>query len=169
MRPGTREQCLNDFAGWHDDVHLMIHQGDNFSQWALCLRNFLENWTVGCATLLGDACHPTLPLLGQGAVSSIEDAIVLTRCLLAHGDVKAALKQYEAVRKPHTYRMVHGSSENRLRFHNPALAEEDTAIEFINREWQQNAISDRYDWLFNYDAETVDISTSLHQLRQAAL
>jgi len=156
-RPGSRAQCKADFEGWHEDVHTLIDHGENFGQWALCLREFLDHWTVGRATLLGDACHPTLPLLGQGAVSSIEDAIVLTRCLLAFERVEDALQRYEAVRRPHTYRMVRGSSENRSRFHHPDLAQPDTAVPFIEREWQRDAISDRYDWLFNYDAETVAI------------
>jgi len=156
-RVGTREDCLRDFAGWHEDVLTLIGHGDQFTQWALCLRSFLDHWTVGRATLLGDAAHPTLPLLGQGAVSSIEDAIVLARCLVNYPTIEEALQRYESVRKPHTYRMVRGSSENRHRFHHPSLAQEDTAIEFVNREWQRTAISDRYDWLFNYDAETVEV------------
>ena len=156
-RPGTRDECHAAFTGWHDDVHLMIDRAPALSQWALCGRPLLPRWTVGRATLLGDACHVTLPFLGQGAVSSIEDAIVLGRCLQRDADPCAALQRYEAVRKPHTYRMVRGSAENTARFHNPALATVETAQPFIDREWQAKAISDRYDWLFNYDAEHVEI------------
>ncbi|UZG45213.1 FAD-dependent monooxygenase [Caldimonas thermodepolymerans] len=157
QEPSTREACAQAFAGWHEDIHTMIQAAPSVTRWAMCLRPFLERWTVGRATLSGDACHPTLPLLGQGAVSSIEDGIVLARCLEKYDDVPTALQRYEAVRRPHTYAMVRGSSENLYRFHNPVLATPETAEPFISREWQTQAISDRYDWLFTYDAEAVEI------------
>jgi salicylate hydroxylase len=53
--------------------------------------------------------------------------------------------------------MVNGAAENTSRFHNPALAVPDEAEAFVSREWQSQAISDRYDWLFNYDADRVEI------------
>lgn len=156
-RPGTPEECHAAFLGWHDDIHTMIAHAPSVSRWALCKRPFLEQWTVGLATLLGDACHPTLPFLGQGAVSSLEDAIVLGRCLAEYSDAAEALRRYEGIRKPHTYTMVRKSAENENRFHNKALASPETGAEFITREWQPKAIGDRYDWLFNYDAEQVPV------------
>lgn len=156
-RHGTREECHAAFAGWHEDIHTMISRAPAVSRWALCKRPFLKRWTVGRATLLGDACHPTLPFLGQGAVSSLEDAIVLGRCLTEYGEVARALQRYEEIRRPHTYTMVRKSSENEYRFHNRALALPETGEEFITREWQPQAIGDRYDWLFNYDAEQVPV------------
>ena len=82
----------------------------------------------------------------------------LARCLEAYVDDPAkALQRYDEVRRPHAYRMVRGASENTSRFHNPALAAPDTAEAFVSREWQSQAISDRYDWLFTYQADKVDI------------
>jgi salicylate hydroxylase len=156
--PTTQEESLKAFAGWHEDILTMIRHSNSILKWALCGRPFLDSWTRGRATLLGDACHPTLPFLAQGAVASIEDAVVLGRCLEKYAsDVHKALQRYDEVRRPHAYRMVRGANDNTHRFHNPALASPETAVAFIEREWQSTAIGDRYDWLFNYQADTVEI------------
>jgi salicylate hydroxylase len=156
--PSSRAECAAAFSGWHEDVLTMIDRAPSLTQWAMCTRPFLDTWSRGRATLLGDACHATLPFLAQGAVSSIEDGIVLARCLeQGIADVPAALRRYDEVRRPHAYRMVRGSFENTRRFHNPALATPETAQAFVSREWQSQAISERYDWLFTYQADTVPI------------
>lgn len=93
-------------------------------KWALMLRRPLPRWTAGRVTLLGDACHPTLPMLAQGAVQAIEDGLVLGRALAEVQDVPEALHRYEAARHERTTKMVLGSAENAARFHNPALAEQ---------------------------------------------
>jgi len=154
----SHEECETVFAGWHDDILTMVKQAPSLSKWAMCLRPFLDTWTKGRATLLGDACHVTTPFLAQGAVSSIEDGIVLARCLAKYSsDVETALRRYDEVRRPHAYRMVRGASDNTSRFHNPALASPETAEAFVSKEWQSQAISDRYDWLFTYQADQVEI------------
>jgi salicylate hydroxylase len=78
---GTIAELANDFLGWHADVHDIIRHIDVPYKWALWVRPPMERWSVGRVTLLGDACHPTLPFLGQGAVMAIEDAYVLAGCL----------------------------------------------------------------------------------------
>lgn len=156
--PSSHEECLGAFSGWHQDILTMICQAPSLTKWALCLRPFLDTWTRGRATLLGDACHATTPFLAQGAVSSIEDGIVLARCLEKFApEIDLALQRYDEVRRPHAYRMVRGATDNISRFHNAALASPDSAEAFISREWQSQAISDRYDWLFTYQADKVEI------------
>ena len=155
--PATREECVAAFAGWHDDIHTMMACAPSFTKWALCGRGFLDTWTKGRATLLGDACHPTLPFLAQGAVHTIEDAVVLARCLEKYTEVPSALRRYDELRRPRTYQMVKGAAENTTRFHNRALATPEEAEAFVSREWQSQAISDRYDWLFTYDAEGIEV------------
>ena len=156
--PGTVQACHDAFQGWHEDVHAMISHAPAFSKWALCGKPELPHWSQGRVTLLGDACHPTLPFLAQGAVFTLEDAIVLQRCLRHHShDVVQALQRYESARLERAYRMVQGARDNTTRFHNPALAHAQQAQDFIEREWQQTAIGNRYDWLFTYDAMTAAI------------
>jgi salicylate hydroxylase len=148
---GTVEECRRDFAPWHQDVLTIIDAIDVPYKWAMLGREPLEHWSVGCVTLLGDACHPTLPFLAQGANMAIEDAMVLARCLDCF-DVPEALRRYEAARLDRTSRIVRGSLENVSRYHNPQLADPATAQDFMVREFAPRAVGARYDWLYEYDA-----------------
>lgn len=151
------DECATAYAGWNDDVLAMIRCAPAILKWAMLVRDFLDTWTVGRATLLGDACHATLPFLAQGAVMAIEDGVVLARCLDDYDDVATALQKYELARRERTYAMVRGAADNTYRFHNPALADAQGAGAFIDREWQPGAIAARYDWLFKYDVLTAPI------------
>jgi salicylate hydroxylase len=106
---------------------------------------------------MGDAAHPTLPFLAQGANMALEDAMVLARCLDAYNDVANALKHYDAARLARTAAIVRGSNDNAKRFHNPALAEAAGAAAYIDREWTPEKVRERYDWLYEYDALTVPV------------
>lgn len=150
---GTTEECAADFAGWHPLVNEVIQQLDVPFRWALVGREPLDQWTQGRVTLLGDACHPTLPFLAQGAIMAIEDGLVLARCLAKHADnPELALSIYENLRKERTAAIVRGSFANLARFHNAALADPVTAVEHLDREWEPEQVRRRYDWLFEYDA-----------------
>src|SRR5690606_4998246 len=78
---GRIEDCLRDFRGWHEDVQRIVRAIERPYQWALLGREPMPAWSKGRATLLGDACHPTLPFLAQGAMMAIEDGVVLAQCL----------------------------------------------------------------------------------------
>lgn len=150
---GTREECAADFPGWHEDVHEIIRNIDTPYKWALIGRDPLTSWTKGRIGLLGDACHPTLPFLAQGANMALEDAVVLARCIEKYrDDVTVALRHYEVARIERTTRIVVGSAENAKRFHNPTLAEAAGAEAYVTREWQEDRVKARYDWLFEYSS-----------------
>jgi salicylate hydroxylase len=113
---------------------------------------------VGRVSLLGDACHPTLPFLAQGAVMALEDGFILARALDACGDdVEEALRRYENARKERTAKIVQGSADNTRRFHNPALAEPAGAQAYVDLEWAEERVKQRYEWLFTYDATTAAV------------
>jgi 2-polyprenyl-6-methoxyphenol hydroxylase-like FAD-dependent oxidoreductase len=154
---GTIEECARDFADWHPDIQTMIHAIDTPYKWALLGREPLPRFSVGRATLLGDAAHPTLPFLAQGANMAIEDGMILARCLAQHTDIPTALRRYEAARLARTAAIVRGSNDNAKRFHNPALTQAATAADYIDREWTPEKTRDRYDWLYDYDARTIPI------------
>ena len=154
---GTTEELAADFNGWHGDVQSLIAAIDTPYKWALKLRQPLAQWTRSRVTLLGDACHPTLPMLAQGAVQAIEDGYVLGRALAEIDDVEDALRRYQAARQPRTTRMVLGSAENAARFHNPELADPAGAQAYVTREWSEDRVRQRYDWLFSYQVDTVQI------------
>ncbi|HSX93310.1 MAG TPA: FAD-dependent monooxygenase [Hydrogenophaga sp.] len=150
---GRIEDCLKDFEGWHEDVQRIIRAIDQPYQWALLGREPMPVWSKGRATLLGDACHPTLPFLAQGAMMAIEDGVVLAHCLAASPqDPAGAFRRYESLRQERTARIVRGSADNARRFHNPELAHAEGAAAYVEREWTPEQVNRRYDWLFSYDA-----------------
>lgn len=155
---GSIEECLNDFKHWHEDVQRMIRGMAEPFKWALLSRQSMDNWTTGRVTLLGDACHSTLPFLAQGAVMALEDGVVLARALAAHrDDPQKGLLRYQALRMERTSRIVLGSAANAARFHNPLLADAEEAGRYVDREWNEDNVRQRYEWLFSYDATTVDV------------
>lgn len=156
---GSVEECHADFKGWHEDVHSLIDQLETPLRWAMMLRDPLTNWTNHRVTLLGDAAHPTLPFLAQGAAMAIEDGCVLARAIEASpDDIPKALLIYQATRIERTTKIVNGSAENTKRFHNPELATAEGAERYIAREWEQDRVRARYEWLFSYEPENVPLA-----------
>ncbi len=153
---GTVEECRRDLARWHEDVQAIVDAIDVPYKWAMLGREPMAQWSVGRVSLLGDACHPTLPFLAQGANMAIEDGMVLARCLEAY-PVPEALRRYEAARLDRTSRIVRGSLENVSRYHNPLLGDPEQAQAFMDREFAPRAMGARYDWLYEYDALSVAI------------
>ena len=154
---GSREECAADLCGWHEDIHAIIRNIEQPYKWALLGRAPLTRFSHGRATLLGDAAHPTLPMLAQGANMAIEDGMVLARCLAADSDAKAALARYDAARVERTATLVRGANEMAKRFHNPALAEASGAKAYVDAQWNEATVKARYDWIFEYDATRVAI------------
>ena len=154
---GETPEFERDFHGWHEDIALMIRAIDTPYKWALMQRAPLERWTDGRVSLLGDACHSTLPFLAQGAVMAIEDGLILARALEAHAEVAAGLAAYEEARRERTRRIVQGAADNTKRFHNPELASVEGARAYVDREWTEEKVRQRYEWLFTYDATTAPV------------
>ncbi|NLY65523.1 MAG: NAD(P)-binding protein [Alcaligenaceae bacterium] len=150
---GSHEECHNDFAGWHDDIHSMIANIDIPFKWALMGRRPLEKWVKGRIALLGDAAHPTLPFLAQGAGMAIEDGYVIADALAQNGSVEKALQAFERARLERCTQIVEKSTENGRRFHNPELANATGAAAYVSREWTPAKVKERYDWLFRYNVE----------------
>jgi salicylate hydroxylase len=124
----------------------------------LMRREPMERWTEGRITLLGDACHAMVPMLAQGAVMAIEDGMVLARCVEKFGaNVEAGLKRYEELRLERTARTIRGSNENADRFHNSRLGDPVVAQKYVDTEWQPDKVRERYDWLFTYDATSIEV------------
>jgi salicylate hydroxylase len=107
-----RGEILSRYRKWHSSLREVFDTGQTWYKWALYDRDPIPAWTQGRATVLGDAAHPMLPYLGQGAGQAIEDGCVLAAALdkLA-AEPAAALALYEASRRPRASRVVLTSRE----------------------------------------------------------
>lgn len=119
IEPGDYDELKTDFAGWHDDIQQLIDNADKNSlfKWALYDRAPMSRWSMGRVTLLGDACHPTLPFMAQGAAMAIEDSAVLAGCLANGEGVEVSLSRYEDLRRARTAGIQNGSRRNAKVFH----------------------------------------------------
>ena len=155
---GTTRELAGDFSGWHADVQTLIEAIDTPYKWALMVRAPMPSWSKGRITLLGDACHPTLPFLGQGAVMAIEDGYVIAGCLAQHfHDPQKAFSRYEEIRRDRTASVVRRAQENRAMAFEPRLADEQAVADAIARDWMDIRVSERLDWLYTYDATSIPI------------
>ena len=111
-------ELLDEFQDWHASMVgiMAATPPELLYKWALFDRDPLMDWTKGRTTLLGDAAHPMLPFLGQGAAMAIEDCVVLGRCFACASGPLEALERYEAARKPRANSVLIGSREQGLRF-----------------------------------------------------
>jgi len=147
----TIERALVAFNDWHPQLRRIIAAADTCFIWALFDRDPLPRWSRGRVTLLGDACHPMYPFMGQGAAQAIEDGACLAACLAAAngGDVAAALLRYEQLRLPRVTRLQQMSRANKIRFHMPDGPEQQTR----DAEWAKGGDRrpDTLAWLYAYD------------------
>ena len=101
------DELLAGYCGWNPALLDMLGQVSECYKWGIRDRDPLPRWTSGRVTLLGDAAHPMMPTLAQGAAISLEDGFVLARQLAQHrDDPRRGLATYEAERRPRASRVV---------------------------------------------------------------
>ena len=116
--PGDPDVLRREFAGWDPRIGSLLRHVETTFRWALYDREPLPTWTRGRLTLLGDAAHPMLPHLGQGANQAIEDGMALAT-IVARADretAPAALLVYERLRRERVALVQRGARENGLRY-----------------------------------------------------
>ncbi len=147
------QELRADFEGWHEDILAIVEAADRDAcyRWVLNVRPPLSNWSTSRVTLLGDAAHPSLPYLAQGAAMAVEDGAVLTRALTESPDIPAALRLYQHNRLARTTRVVEESHANRGLFHLETI--DDLKAAFARR----NMDRERSDWLYSYNPLTVPL------------
>lgn len=117
--PADPQELRRVFSGWHevaDDLFDAMARCGAF-KWGLFGRAALPRWQMGRVSLIGDAAHPMLPFLGQGAAMAIEDGVLVARALASLTDVEAALACYERVRYERATTTVRRSDAHGLRIH----------------------------------------------------
>ncbi len=107
------------FDGWHDEARAVARAMARCgaTQWGLFGRPYLERWRSGRVVLVGDAAHPVLPFLGQGAAMGIEDGVVLARALVECDGLDQALLAYERERFPRATETMRRADRQGLRIH----------------------------------------------------
>jgi salicylate hydroxylase len=150
---GEKVDLAADFEGWAKPITSIIEQAANCHRWALFDREPLEEWCRGRVTLLGDACHPMLPFLAQGAVMAIEDAWVLSRKLKAATDIASAFADYEATRKPRTTKVQRGARAQMGLYHQRGAARQLATYGpmWLAARLAPNFVHTRQDWLYSHD------------------
>ncbi|NNC35809.1 MAG: NAD(P)-binding protein [Hyphomonadaceae bacterium] len=112
------------FTGWDERIGRLLRECKECYLWGLFDREPLETWSSGRVTLLGDACHPMLPFMAQGAAMAIEDSYVLAKHLMDRDrGFETALERYEEDRKPRTTMMQKISRENGELYHRKPLGD----------------------------------------------
>jgi len=135
--PGDVNELRAAYANFHTNARALLQACEEVTRSALHVRDPMPQWARGRATILGDAAHPMVPFMAQGACMAIEDGVVLARALSGAGseDVEAGLAAYERERKPRTARIQESSLAN---------------------EWLKKGSN--ADWVYGYNAWGVDIT-----------
>jgi salicylate hydroxylase len=146
-----RDEVLERFPSmvWAPAVRSLLAAAERWQKWALYDRAPLASWSAGPVTLLGDAAHPMLPFLAQGAAMAIEDAAVLARELAqSPDDAVAALRRYETARRPRTARVQLGARHNDFNYHlrQPAAFVRNTVLRALGGQ----RLLARYDWIYRW-------------------
>jgi len=144
---GRRDELLARYAGWSQAARRFLALPTHWQKWALHDLSPLPRWSDGPVTLLGDAAHPMLPFLAQGAAMAIEDAAVLAQSLLRHPDDAAtAMRRYEQARRHRTTRVQREARSNGRVYHAGAGA---ALRNLVLRLTGGNLMLRRYDWLYD--------------------
>ena len=149
--PARLQRAFTDFC---PEIRDLLAQAREVHLWGLFRHPVAQRWSDHRLALLGDAAHPTLPFLAQGANMALEDAFILARCLSEDGDISQALARYEALRRPRCARIVQAASENAANYHlrpGPFRFAAHTALRTARR-FAPHAVTGRFDWIHSFDA-----------------
>ncbi|TDJ63449.1 MAG: monooxygenase [Proteobacteria bacterium] len=139
-----KEVFARNFKGWNEIVRALVDltlQGECY-KWALLVRDPLPTWSTKRVTLLGDAAHPMVPYLAQGAAMAVEDAWVLAACIERGANCATALRNYEQARLERTTKMQAASWEQGQLNH---------AVGRSDDEFRGGGFADP-SWIYSYDA-----------------
>ncbi|WP_037316179.1 FAD-dependent oxidoreductase [Ruegeria halocynthiae] len=147
--PGDPDELRTRFADFGGPVRDILAEVSETHIWALFLRPVAQTWQNGRLALLGDAAHPTLPFMAQGACLALEDAWVLIRSFEEQSGVAQALEAYETRRRPRATQVVAAAGANARNFHlrGPMRLGAQMALMAIG-----SRLARKYEWIYSYDA-----------------
>jgi 2-polyprenyl-6-methoxyphenol hydroxylase-like FAD-dependent oxidoreductase len=149
--PGQRADILARFSPerWPKAARVLLAAPQRWHKWALYDRAPIAHWGKGPVTLLGDAAHPMLPYLAQGAAMAIEDAAVLAQRLAdTPGDPVGAMRRYERLRRARTARAQRAARHNGRAYHMGGAGAVLRTLALLAMGGQR--LIARYDWLYGW-------------------
>ncbi len=140
------------FADTCVELQSILEGADDVRLWGLFRHPVATQWSAGSIVLLGDAAHPTLPFLAQGANLAIEDAYALARICNEHADLEIALGAYEAARRPRVVRAIKTANRNARSYHLGGLPRHvaHTGLRLMGQH-APDAFLRRLSWLYDHD------------------
>lgn len=155
--PDDPDRLRAAFAGWGGEAGALLAAVEETFLWGLFDHAPLPRWSEGRLALLGDACHPMLPFLAQGATMALEDAWVLGDCLDLAGDLPTGLVAYETARLARTARVQRAAAGSGRIYHLGGGAARIThaglrAVSSL----APGLLAGRFDWLFGTDVTRID-------------
>jgi len=151
----SKDELIDAFAGWSPKLIELFKCGGEVFKWGLFDRDPMPQWTVGRISLMGDAAHPMLPFLAQGAAMALEDAYILARSLeAASADLPTGLLNYEEERRPRTSRVQLRSREQGKESHltSPWARIKRDLVYRLKGALNPQATGLKGEWLYEYDA-----------------
>ena len=158
--PGSTDVITARFRSWNQKARDLIHAAQSWNRWALLDRAPESHWSRPRMTLLGDAAHPMMPFLAQGASQAIEDAFVLGEVLKSvrgGAMLQSALARYETIRIRRTARIQNAAQRQAKIYHldGPMARIRDVAM----RVTSGDMLLSRYDWIYGHKAEASESLT----------
>ncbi|KAF7619856.1 hypothetical protein AFLA_001475 [Aspergillus flavus NRRL3357] len=161
---GSKQEMVDNYRGWDRRVRKLIDMvaEDEVLEWKLCLHSPLKTWIKGSVALIGDACHPMLPYVAQGAAQAVEDAAalgVLLSTISSKHEIPIALRAYEKSRKQRAETVQQSGSANRITLHLPDGPEQQARDEQFRLSMTGGSNPDRWtdretqNFLWGWDAE----------------
>lgn len=162
--PGDLRALAAEYAGWDKPVEETIHALDETFRWGIYDRAPLPRWSTGRVTRLGDAAHPMVPHVGQGAGRAIEDGFTLAVLLgdATVSDPADRLTLYEQLRRDRTSRVQALAREAGKLYRSEHNTPSEKAVRM--REWMAQG-----KWIFEYDAEKAAADALLSLGRSGAI
>jgi salicylate hydroxylase len=148
--PANLRRAFTDFC---PEVRTLLDRVETVYLWGLFRHPVAPVWTDGQLALLGDAAHPTLPFLAQGANMALEDGWSLVAALAADPDSGDALRTYAELRRPRTARIVQAAEDNATNYHlrpGPWRLAAHGALRLAGR-FAPHAVTGRFEWLHGHD------------------
>jgi salicylate hydroxylase len=134
---------------WAEPLLGLLNIPENWLRWALFDRRPLRKWSRGPAALLGDAAHPMLPYLAQGAAMAIEDAAICAQCLAeSPGDAERALRSYCLLRRTRANKVQRLAASNGRRYHFGGFNE--LVRNNVMRIMGGTRLLRHYDWIYDW-------------------